>query len=345
MAEGVAFEQEEIQRIIVNLCFPVEQKVPIIPRHKKKRVIVISGPTGCGKTELSLLLARDIRGEIISADSMQVYRGMDVGTAKVTPEQKGDIPHHLIDNCNVNDVFNVVDFYYEARNACEKIFARDSIPIIVGGSGFYIRTLLYGPPSGPPSIPAVRAALEKEMEQLGPLVMYERLAQLDWEYSKTITPNDKHKIIRALEIITLTDEKVSGLSWKERKNTLDYDFCCWFLDCSRPYLYQRIEKRCDEMLSNGLLEEVAYLREHGLLENQSASQAIGYRHVLEYLESPQSPDDYVDFVNKFKMDSRRYAKRQFTWFKKEPLFRWISVEDHDIETIVDIIKNDYFARH
>ncbi len=157
-------------------------------------------------------LAQAIDGEIISADSMQVYKGMDIGTAKALPEERLLVPHHLIDIRQIHESFNVVDFYYEARQACQQIFDRGNVPIVVGGSGFYLHTLLYGPPSGPPSVPELRLSLEEEMERLGSEILFERLHQLDPQYAKTITKNDKQKIVRALEIMALTNKKVSKLS-------------------------------------------------------------------------------------------------------------------------------------
>jgi tRNA dimethylallyltransferase len=345
VGEGVAFDQEKVQKIIFNLCFSTEEERLILaPRRKRKRIIVISGPTGCGKTALSLIIAKAMGGEVVSADSMQVYRGMDIGTAKIPEDQRQGIPHHLLDVCDVKDPFNVVDFYYDARNACDSICARDKVPLVVGGSGFYLRSFLYGPPSGPPSIPMVREALEEDMNKFGPQIMYERLAERDPDYASTIMPNDKHKIIRALEIVAVTGDKVSSFSWRDRQELDDYEFCCWFLHSSRSQLYGRIDERCDEMLEAGLVEEVNSLIDRGICDNPSASQAIGYRHCLDYLKTEQTAEDYSTMVRKFKTASRHYAKRQFTWFRKEPTFRWISVEDHDLETVADIIMNDYSSR-
>ena len=344
MGEGVTFDKDKIHDLIVNLCFS-EEKMGIVPSRKnKKKVIVISGPTGCGKTDLSLIIAKFMGGEVISADSMQVYKGMDIGTAKLPVSKRQGIPHYLIDVCDVKDMFNVVDFYYEARRECDNICARNKVPIVVGGSGFYLRNFLYGPPSGPPSIQGVRKVLEEEMESLGAHVLYERLQSFDPKYAATITPHDRHKIVRALEIISLTDEKVSSFSWNDRHESEEYDFYCWFLYRSRENLYRRIEERCDEMLKKGLIEEVKGLIGDGLCDNKSASQAIGYRHCLEYLKKEQSAEDYAEMVRKFKTDSRHYAKRQFTWFRKEKMFNWVSVDDHDLETVADIIMNDYYLR-
>ncbi len=344
VASGLVFEHEEIQRILSNLCFPVEEPIPLLPKKKKKRVLVLAGPTGCGKTALSLILAKAIGGEIISADSMQVYRGMDIGTAKIRTEEQEGVPHHLIDIRNLSEGFNVVDFYYEARNACSKIHARDNIPIVVGGAGFYLRALLHGPPGGPPSVDGVRAKLESEMDVFGPDVLYERLVQHDPDYAQTITCHDRQKIIRALEIMVLTGEKVSAYTWDYYSEPRDYAFHCWFLHRPRDLLYQRIEDRCHEMLEQGLLDEVLDLEKKGLRSNLSASQSIGYRQCLNYLDSQQTNKDYEELLFRFQVSSRRYAKRQFTWFRKEPFFRWLNMEILDEENLCDIILNDLDPR-
>ncbi len=282
-----------------------------------------------------------IGGEIISADSMQIYRGMDIGTSKIPPEEREGIPHHLIDIKDITESFNVVDFYFDASHACQFILAQGHVPIIVGGSGFYIHSLLYGPPSGPPPIPELRKALEDEMEEIGAEAMFEKLKLQDPHYASTITKNDKQKIIRGLEIIALTRKKVSRHPWKSRTKPLGYNFHCWFLHRPKEVLYRGIEKRCEKMLQNGFLEEVKALISRGLMENSSASQAIGYRQAIEYLHSAQTPEDYRQFVTSFKQASRNYAKRQFTWFKKEPMFRWLDMELHDQEVALDMIIQDY----
>lgn len=280
-------------------------------------------------------------GEIISADSMQVYRGMDIGTAKATKEERLRVPHHLIDIRDVKDNFNVVDFYYEARHCCQTVLGHENIPLIVGGSGFYLHSLLFGPPSGPPSVPELRKSLEEESERLGSEVLYERLQQLDPQYAATITKHDKQKIVRALEIITLTGKKVSKLSWKGRRKPQNYDFRCWFLHRPRELLYGRIEKRCDQMISDGFLEEVIHMDKLGLRQNSSAVQAIGYRQAIDFLDSKQTKEDYKKFVETFKQASRNYAKRQFTWFRREPLFRWLDLDMHDPEVAMEMIRQDY----
>jgi tRNA dimethylallyltransferase len=311
---------------------------------KSKRVIIIAGPTCAGKSKFSIFLAKALNGEIISADSMQVYRGMDIGTAKATAQQQAEIPHHLIDTRDITEPLNVVDFYYESRKCCESIIARDRVPIIVGGAGFYLHSLIYGPPSGPPSMPEVRERIEEEMEREGPDALFAKLMQEDPIYAKSITKHDKQKIIRALEIIAVSGKKVSDIDWKGKHKPLNYDFRCWFLYRPREILYKRIEKRCDHMLEAGFLDEVRRLEKLGLRSNNSAAQAIGYRQALEYLDSPQSQEDYVRFVNQFKQASRNYAKRQRTWFAKEPLFHWVDLDLHDPEVVMDMIAQDYLSR-
>ncbi|MBX7067302.1 MAG: tRNA (adenosine(37)-N6)-dimethylallyltransferase MiaA [Parachlamydiales bacterium] len=320
---------------------PIPQKQKIPPQGRKKRVLVIAGPTGAGKTALSLSLAAALGGEIISADSMQVYRGMDIGTAKALAEERAAIAHHLIDICDINCIFNVAEFYKHVQEAFKDIIARENVPIVVGGSGFYIHALLYGPPQGPPSNPEVREQLEKQMRDLGPEVLYERLQMFDPHYASTISEFDKHKIIRALEIMALSEKRVSDFPKPDKLQEQKYDFRCWFLYYPKERLYARIEKRCEEMIQRGLLEEVKALEQLGLRNNPTASQAIGYRQALEFLSSPQSDQDRENFIAAFKKASRQYSKRQFTWFRKEPLFRWLNIEEHPLERLKELILQDF----
>jgi len=340
----IVFEKQEIERFFINAIIQAELEQRSKKSTKRKKAIILAGPTGCGKSALGMILAKLIGGEIISADSMQVYRGMDIGTAKPSKEEMLEVPHHLIDIRDVSECFNVVDFYYEVKRCLQEITDRDSIPVIIGGSGFYIHALLYGPPSGPPSVPSLRKVLEQEMAEKGADGLYEKLKLFDEEYAKTISIHDKHKIIRALEIIELTGQKVSKLSWRERVCPLDYDFRCWFLHRPRSSLYRRIEKRCEKMVKQGLVEEVKGLENKGIRENPSAFQAIGYRQTLEYLESKQADADFQEYLLKFKKASRNYAKRQFTWFRRETIFRWLDLDLHDPETAVDIILTDLDRR-
>ncbi len=332
-----ALEDRELQAFLEQITLP--ERIQISLPNQKKKVVVIAGPTAVGKTDLSLLVAKSIGGEVISADSMQVYRGMDIGTAKVSLEDRKTVPHHLIDIRGVEESFNVVEFYQEAIRAIDEIHARGSIPIVVGGTGFYIHALIYGPPAGPSSVPEERQKWEKEIEEKGAETVYRRLQELDPEYAKTITAHDKHKIARALEIISLSGKKVSDFA-KVSLPYQKYNFRCWFLYMPKEILYRLIEQRCDAMMQKGFLNEVKELIKQGLHLNPSASQAIGYRQCLEFLASAQTPDDWAHLEFAFKQASRRYAKRQFTWFRKESLFRWINREDVSFERSAEIILQD-----
>lgn len=335
---GLEAEDAKWQMFWQQIVLPEKIQVPEV--CSKKKIIIISGPTGVGKTALSLLIAGAVGGEIVSSDSMQVYKGMNIGTAKASPQELASIPHHLIDIRDIDQSFNVMDFWQETTKAIDEICARGHVPIIVGGTGFYMNALIYGPPEGPSSDGAVRLELEKELEERGAFALFQRLRGLDPEYAHTITANDKHKIVRALEIISLTNRKVSEFA-RKKKDSQKYNVRCWFLHMSKDVLYRKIEQRCDEMIANGFLEEVRNLEKQGLRNNPSAAQAIGYRQCLEFLSSPQGEDDWSHFVLSFKQASRRYAKRQFTWFRKEPLFRWLNREDVSFERAAEIILQDF----
>lgn len=331
-------QEQELAKLLAQIPLPLKEKIP--GRTKKKKVIVIAGPTAVGKTKHSLAIAQALGGEVVSADSMQVYRGMDIGTAKASKLQRLQIPHHLIDIRDLSEGFNAMDFYREAHKAIRDILLRGKVPIVVGGTGFYIHALIYGAPQGPSSIPEVRKGLEDEIDKLGVEALYQRLREADPEYAKSITSADRHKIVRALEIISITKKKVSDFP-KAQKEDTPYDFRCWFLYMSKEVLYPNIEMRCDEMIAAGLIDEVRELEAKGLRKNSSASQSIGYRQCLDFLASKGTPDDFEEFVASFKRASRRYAKRQFTWFKKEPLFRWLNVQGVPLEKSLETIIQDY----
>lgn len=330
-----------LSKVSTQVALSVQEQLLELFTLKGRRVIVIAGPTGIGKTALSLRLAEMVGGEIISADAIQVYRGMDIGTAKVSKEDRLRIPHHLIDVCEITEPFNVYDFHNQAKTVLEEIIARKNVPIIVGGTGFYIHSIIYGPPSGPPSDPFVRKRLVEEMDRLGHDFLFDKLRAVDPEYAATITQNDKHKIIRALEIIELSGRRVSDFSWKARPPSPLYDFRCWFLNMPRKLLYERLSQRCEEMLAAGFLDEVVRLDREGLRLNRTASQAIGYRQTLEFLDTARTPSDHERYVEAFKLASHHLAKRQITWFRKEPLFRWMDVTQTPLDDLVDLMASDY----
>ncbi len=318
-----------------------KQLLSTIKKEGKRKVILLAGATGVGKTRVSLAIASAIGGEIISADSMQFYKGMDIGTAKIRPEERQGIEHHLIDSRELEEHCNVVDFFYEAQEALKKIFLRGAVPIVVGGSGLYLHSLIYGPPQTPPSVPLVRRRIEEEADRYGIEKLYQHLLSLDPLYGATISSRDHHKIVRALEIIEVGQQQVS--SFKKRESPL-IDAQCWFLYSPLEQLYSILDQRCDKMIEDGLIGEVALLKEKGLERNPTASRAIGYRQGLAFLDSSRLEPDWTLFITDFKRATRRYAKRQYTWFRKEPLFRWINIgsvgENRTIETIIqDYEKN------
>jgi len=323
----------------MNLYLPLRKKTEVL--NKKKKVIVIAGPTAVGKTEMSLEIAEILGGEIISTDSMQVYKGMDIGTAKASEKEQKKIKHHLIDTKDISQWYNVTDYYRDAHIACRKILFKGLVPILVGGSGFYIHSFLYGYPLGPPSDPEIRKKIEKQILDLGVKVFYERLQLLDPKYAKTISHNDRHKIIRAFEIMLISKKKVSDIPKPKINKEFLYNYRLWFLYMPKEILYKQIDKRCDEMIAKGFIDEVKKLKQKGLEENFSAKGAIGYRQCLEYLNTGQTKQDLKNFIDEFKKATKKYVKRQFTWFKKEPHFRWINICELGKEKVKEFILQDY----
>ncbi len=330
-----------LEKVLQSIAISVQEQLENIFIPTSRRAILIAGPTGAGKTELSLQLAEMLGGEIVSCDSVQVYREMDIGTAKVSKQEQARVPHHLIDIRDITDPFNVVDFYEAAKAACLDIFIRGKVPIVVGGTGFYFHTLLYGPPRGPPANAELRAKLAQDLEKFGIELLYEKLEEFDPQYAKTITKGDAHKIVRALEIIEYTGKPVSAFEWKEKKEEGYFDFRAWFVFKPRELLYPILEARCDEMLKNGLLEEVVKLDRAGIRKNSTASQAIGYKQSLDFLDTAQTADDYNRFVEGFKTATRHLAKRQFTWFRKEAHFEWLDLSKTSSTQAIELIARDY----
>lgn len=331
----------KLGRVFENVALSVQEQFISNNQFGSKKAIILAGPTGAGKTAISLELAEKLGAEIVSSDSMQVYRGMDIGTAKATIEERNRAPHHLIDIRDIQEPLNVKEYYEEAMSACRDILMRGRTPIIVGGTGFYIHSLLYGPPEGPGSDPAIREMLQAEEERFGIDLLFDKLSKFDPEYAATISRNDRHKILRGLEIIEISGRKVSSFEWKDRKPQSFFDFRPWFLYWPREILYKRLEKRCDEMLAMGLLEEVVKLDRMGIRHNRTASQAIGYRQTLDFLDTAQTPADYEEYVRQLKIASRHLAKRQFTWFRKEPAFRWLNLAEHSSEEAIELILKDF----
>jgi tRNA dimethylallyltransferase len=310
-------------------------------KAKKKRCLILAGPTAVGKTALSLDIAKKVSGEIISFDSMQVYRGMDIGTAKVTQAERMQVAHHMIDVCDVTEKMNVVKFYVEAKRIFNEIIARGNCPILVGGTGFYIHTFLYGPPKGPESNAELRERLEKECDHYGVELLYDKVVKLDPDYAASITKADRHKIIRALEIMELSNKRVSQIPKPSQEDLAkDVDFRCWFMHYPKNLLYPRILERCDRMLEMGLLEEVQSLLEKGLEKNSSARNSIGYKQVVDFLQSNRSHEDYEVMIEEFKRVSKKLAKRQFTWFRQKELFEPLDMTRFSLQQAAEFIIDD-----
>ena len=288
----------------------------------QKPILIIAGPTAVGKTDASILLAQEWGAEIVSADSMQVYRGMDIGTAKPTPEQRKLVYHHLIDIADPAQPYSVGDYLRDARNAIDGILQSGGTPIVVGGTGLYIRALMRGLFHGPPADMELREQLlRKEMEN-GEGTLYADLARLDPESAIKIHPNDLRRTVRSLEVYYLRDRKMSDLQKAHSFKDKTYDFRLLFLVRSRSELYPRIERRVDQMIEQGLEHEVKMLMLMGYTRDLVSMQALGYSHFFNYFSNKATLEDTIELL---KRDTKRYAKRQFTWFRREPDARWVDI--------------------
>ncbi len=294
----------------------------------EKFIIVISGPTAAGKTDFSIKLAKEIGGEIISADSMQVYKGLDIGTDKVSPEKAEGIKHYLIDIREPYEYFSVADFVKEADRAIKEIWKRGKIPIVVGGTGFYIRSLLYGLPE----LPGRSKEVRERLKSLSTEELFEMLKKVDPDYASKIGKNDRKRIIRALEVFELTGKPISSFRSVRKPR---YKFLAYFLYRDRDELYRRIENRVDSQIERGLVEEAKILLKYG--KEITAFQALGYKEMLEYIEGKKTLEEAVKLL---KRRTKEFAKRQFTWFRKETDFKWINLSQVGEEEAIEIIKQD-----
>jgi tRNA dimethylallyltransferase len=293
----------------------------------KKPLIVLTGPTAVGKTELSIKLAEEIGGEIISADSMQVYKYMDIGTAKITPEEMKGVKHYLIDELEPEEEFNVVKFKEYTNRYMEEIYSRGKTPIIVGGTGFYIQAVLYGinfKDNGEDA--SYRQQLEELYEKEGSSYLHNKLAQVDPPSAEAIHPNNVKRVIRALEYFYQTGSRISEHNEEQRRNESPYNFCYFVLTNKRDVLYERINKRVDHMLENGLIDEVAMLQKKGCTKDMVSMQGLGYKEIIAYLNGECSLEDAVYAL---KRDTRHFAKRQLTWFKREKEVIWIDKNEFE----------------
>ncbi|WP_456396962.1 tRNA (adenosine(37)-N6)-dimethylallyltransferase MiaA [Desulfurobacterium sp.] len=296
--------------------------------EREKPLIVITGPTAAGKTDFSIKLAKVIGGEIISADSMQVYRELNIGTDKILPDRMEGIPHHLIDVVDPDEYFSVADFVREADKVIEKVRKKGKFPLIVGGTAFYIRALLYGLST----LPSADENIRRDLNKLSTEELYNSLRDIDPVYASKINKTDRKRVIRALEVYKLTGKPLSSFKLPEEPR---YEFYGYFLYRNRDELYRRINNRVDSQIERGLVQEARKLLSYG--KEITAFQALGYKEMLPYIEGKVSLEEVV---RNLKRRTRRFAKRQFTWFRKEKGFKWINLSEIPEEKVIDIIKDD-----
>lgn len=288
--------------------------------NKKQKVIVICGPTASGKTGLSIELAKKINGEIVSCDSMQIYKDMDIGTAKPTKQEMQGIKHYLIDFVLPTKRYSVADFKKDATQSIENILKDGKVPIVVGGTGLYVDTLTKNITYPEIEIDLeYRKQLEKIADEQGLEKLYEQAKTIDEQAMQAISKNDKKRIMRVLEIYHQTGKTKTQMEEESRLIPPPYDYCMFAIDMDREKLYERINKRVDLMIKNGLIEEVKQLLEK-YNEFPTAMQGLGYKEVVSYLNDEMTKEEMIE---KLKMETRRYAKRQLTWFRKDKNIKWI----------------------
>lgn len=288
----------------------------------KKPLIILTGPTAVGKTELSIRLAKLINGAIISADSMQVYRYMDIGSAKVTPEEMQGVKHYLIDEFLPDEEFNVVRFQQYAKKYMREIYENGQIPILAGGTGFYIQAVLYDIDfSEQNADDAYRLKLEALAQEYGAAYLHDMLAQVDPASAKTIHANNKKRVIRALEFFHLTGTRISEHNEREHQKQTPYRAAYFVLNDKREHLYERIGRRVDQMIADGLVEEVRKLKDMGYTKELVSMQGLGYKELFPYFDNACTLEEAVAVI---KRDTRHFAKRQLTWFRREKDVIWVN---------------------
>ncbi len=295
----------------------------------KKPLIILTGPTAVGKTELSLKLAKKINGSIISADSMQVYRHMDIGSAKIKKPEMQGVPHYLIDVLSPNEEFHVVRFQEMAKAAMEDIYAQGRVPVVTGGTGFYIQALLYDVDFTKEKTDAgYRESLEQLAREHGGEYLHRMLYQVDKKAAEEIHANNVKRVIRALEFHHLTGQMISQHNEAERQKESPYRFCYFVLNDERGRLYERINQRVDKMMEEGLLKEVTALRDMGCTRDMVSMQGLGYKEIFDYLSGEATLEEAV---YRIKRDTRHFAKRQLTWFRRERDVIWINKPEFDYD--------------
>ena len=295
----------------------------------KQPLIILTGPTAVGKTKASIALAKAINGEIISADSMQVYKYMDIGSAKIRPEEMQGIPHYLIDELEPSEEFHVVRFQQMAKQAMKDIYAKGKVPIVVGGTGFYIQALLYDIDFTESNEDTIyRQELEQLAIENGAEHLHAMLREVDPASADTIHANNVKRVIRALEFYKQTGERISEHNEQERAKDSPYDYCYFVLNDDREKLYDRINLRIDQMLEDGLVDEVQALKEKGYTRDMVSMQGLGYKEILDYLNGNCTLDEAIYIL---KRDTRHFAKRQLTWFRRERDVIWIDKNSYNYD--------------
>lgn len=309
----------------------------------KKPLIVLTGPTAVGKTKLSIALAKAVGGEIISADSMQVYKSMDIGSAKIRPEEMGGIPHYLVDVLEPSEEFHIVKFQQMAKEAMEKIYANGHIPILVGGTGFYIQAIVKDIDfTKNEENTEIRAKWEQFAKDHGAEALHEELGKVDPKSAETIPAGNVKRVVRALEFYELSGSPISEHNEEQKAKESPYQFAYFVLNDHRELLYERIEKRIDEMLEEGLIDEVKGLKERGFTKDMVSMQGLGYKEILDYLDGNLTLEEAVYIL---KRDTRHFAKRQLTWFRREPEVSWIHKYEYGyddtkiLNAMTDILKD------
>lgn len=313
-------------------------------QKKRPPLVILTGPTAVGKSELSISLAKAINGAIISADSMQVYRHMDIGSAKITRKEMQGVPHYLIDEFMPDEEFNVVRFQERAKHYIQKIYAKNQIPILVGGTGFYIQAVLYDIDfTKEEEDTAYRESLEGLAKERGARYLHEMLGKVDGESAMAIHPNNIKRVIRALEFYEKSGKKISEHNERERQKESRYHFAYFVLNDDRAKIYERIDQRVDQMLKAGLIEEVRKLKEMGYTRDMVSMQGLGYKEMLDYLDGKMTLEEAVYIL---KRDTRHFAKRQLTWFRRERDVLWINKDeyDYDNEKILARMRKDLEER-